>query len=327
METIRNYLETMFSSLPHTPEVLRAKNELWQMMEDKYNELKNEGISDNEAVGTVISEFGNLDELSEDLGIHSVVTHTTPINSRKVSLEECKQYLKARASFGFKIALGVLLCIISPIGATLTDGFSSSIYEAFGACFLIICVAAAVVLFVSSPIIMHRYDFLKQEPCTIDFSTTHYINDQKERYRPTYALLLTIGIVLCILSFLPAAILDTLNLKLGRLSIDNISGTLLFIFVAIGVFMIVLTSMINSSYDTLLKLNDATTVGGNFVSTQHPEKQYISKTAATIMSVYWTTVTCIYLSISFLTFDWHLTWIIWPIASVIHAVLNSTLKK
>ena len=36
METIRNYLETMFSSLPHTPEVLRAKNELWQMMEDKY---------------------------------------------------------------------------------------------------------------------------------------------------------------------------------------------------------------------------------------------------------------------------------------------------
>ena len=65
MQAIRNYLETMFMNLPNTPEVLRAKEELWQMMEDKYTELKNEGKSENEAVGTVISEFGNLDELAE----------------------------------------------------------------------------------------------------------------------------------------------------------------------------------------------------------------------------------------------------------------------
>ena len=71
MEAIRNYLETMFLNLPNTPEVYKAKNELWQMMEDKYTELKNEGKSENEAVGTVIAEFGNLDELAEDLGITS----------------------------------------------------------------------------------------------------------------------------------------------------------------------------------------------------------------------------------------------------------------
>ena len=57
MQAIRNYLETMFMNLPNTPEVLRAKEELWQMMEDKYTELKNEGKSENEAVGTVISDF------------------------------------------------------------------------------------------------------------------------------------------------------------------------------------------------------------------------------------------------------------------------------
>ena len=62
MEAIRNYLETMFLNLPNTPEVYKAKNELWQMMEDKYTELKNEGKSENEAVGTVIAEFGNLDD-------------------------------------------------------------------------------------------------------------------------------------------------------------------------------------------------------------------------------------------------------------------------
>lgn len=69
METIRNYLETMFLKLPNTPEVYKAKNELWQMMEDKYTELKEEGKSENEAVGIVISEFGNLDELANDLSL------------------------------------------------------------------------------------------------------------------------------------------------------------------------------------------------------------------------------------------------------------------
>ena len=74
METIRNYLENMFLNLPNTPEVYKAKNELWQMMEDKYTELKAEGKSENEAVGIVISEFGNLDELAADLVLHPLCT-------------------------------------------------------------------------------------------------------------------------------------------------------------------------------------------------------------------------------------------------------------
>ena len=63
METIREYLNNMFAGLPDTPEVHRAYDELAAMMEDKYTELIEEGCSENEAVGTVISEFGNLEEL------------------------------------------------------------------------------------------------------------------------------------------------------------------------------------------------------------------------------------------------------------------------
>ena len=73
METILNYLENMFSSLLQTEEVLRAKRELAAMMEDKYNELLEEGRTDNEAVGIVISEFGNLKELSAELGIDEII--------------------------------------------------------------------------------------------------------------------------------------------------------------------------------------------------------------------------------------------------------------
>ncbi|MBR5348103.1 MAG: DUF4097 family beta strand repeat protein [Lachnospiraceae bacterium] len=68
METIRDYLNNMFSKYPSTPEILRAKAELGQMMEDKFNELIAEGKNQNEAIGTVISEFGDVDELIADLG-------------------------------------------------------------------------------------------------------------------------------------------------------------------------------------------------------------------------------------------------------------------
>lgn len=327
METIRNYLETMFANLPNTPEVLHAKNELWQMMEDKYNELIAEGKSDNEAVGTVIAEFGNLDEISDELGIRNFVNKTETVSKRKITIEETKQYLHACSNRALKLALGVLLCIICPVGPIISDAIS--ITDALGILFMMSCIALAVVLFVHSSIMMQRWDFLKQEPCCIDFATTNYINDQKESYRTTYALLITLGIVLCVISFVPAAIIDELNIKFAFYSIDmdSFSGALVLIFVAIGVFMIVLGNSINGSYNTLLKLNNSNTIGGNFVSSQHPETKYISPTAATIMSVYWQTITCIYLIWSFLTFDWHFTWIIWPIAAIINAVLNSAFKK
>ncbi len=43
MNTLKSYLESMFAKMPNTREVLRAKDELWQMMEDKYMELIAEG--------------------------------------------------------------------------------------------------------------------------------------------------------------------------------------------------------------------------------------------------------------------------------------------
>lgn len=325
METIRNYLETMFANLPNTAEVLHAKNELLQMMEDKYNELIAEGKSDNEAVGTVIAEFGNLDEISEDLGIHSFVSNTDNISRRTITLEETKQYLHDRSSRAFKLALGVFLCIISVIGPILSEAFSTT--DALGIFLFMGCIAVAIVLFVYSSITIQRWDFLKQEPCAIDFATTNYVHEQKERYRTTYALLLTIGIVLCVISFVPAAILDEFDIKLHWIDMDDVAGILLFLLAAIGVFMIILGSCINNSFDNLLKLNNAATVGGNFVPAQQPEAKYISPAAAAIMSVYWTTVLCVYLIWSFLTFDWAYTWIIWPVAAIIHAVLNNTLRR
>ena len=77
MDVINAYLETMFSPYPQTPRLLEAKEDLRGMMEDAYNEAIAAGRSNNEAVGKVITEFGNLDELAPVLGIASDIRPTT----------------------------------------------------------------------------------------------------------------------------------------------------------------------------------------------------------------------------------------------------------
>ena len=118
METIKNYLESMFRNLPNTSEVLKAKAELLQMMEDKYTELRREGKSENEAVATVISEFGNLDELADSLGIkHVIHNDQEPHQRRNLSLDEvCRSciiyYLLRACDFLWKhCTKGSLWCL------------------------------------------------------------------------------------------------------------------------------------------------------------------------------------------------------------------------
>lgn len=41
----------------------------------------------------------------------------------------------------------------------------------------------------------------------------------------------------------------------------------------------------------------------------------------TVSSVYWLSATAIYLSWSFVTNDWKITWVVWPIAGILFAVV------
>lgn len=324
MDAIKNYLETMFLNLPNTPEVQKAKHELEQMMEDKYNELIANGKTENEAIGTVIAEFGNLDELAEDLGIDSYMHHQqTYETGRMLSLDEVKNYLKDSSRHAFFTALGVLLCIASPISviimSALSDlGTATNMFDACGIIGLLCFIAVAVALFIISGISMNRWGFLTHEHCSMDFATTEYVHDRRNMYRTTHAALLSVGIIFCILCAVPAMLMDALHLPSFM---DDISGAAVLAIVAIGVFMIVLTSMKMGSFNTLLKLNDSNSIGGQYVDYQKQEN-YSNKTVAAFMSVYWPTISCIYLVWSFLSFDWYITWIIWPFAAIIHSFLK-----
>lgn len=332
METIRTYLENMFMSYPDTAVVQKAKQELLQMMEDKYIELKAEGKTENEAVGIVISEFGNIEELAEDLGIGNIVMEEDGSAVRKVSIEEAKRFLNSRMRLSCTLALGIAFCIISVCAPILADAYidfyevlNDDIAEGIGAALMLFIIAIGVGFIVCAGILMSKWSYLKEEHCQIDFGTGDYVKKAREDERLAHVLRMTIGIIMCVISCVPVIIFDAL----GRMFPfwEDVSPIFLFLFVAIGVFMIVYTSVRWGGYRILLNISADEMTENKYVYAKKEQMIYENKAVADIMSVYWPTVTCIYLCWSFLTFSWHITWIVWVLAGIIQMMIKAIFGK
>ncbi|MBR5116296.1 MAG: hypothetical protein IK096_04445 [Lachnospiraceae bacterium] len=210
METLRNYLNSMFERYPETPEAERAKAELWQMMEDKYNELVADGKKENEAVGIVISEFGDLSEVADSLGISTMLAKMPQAAKEQEEAEPVQETVKAK-------------------------------------------------------------------------SATNVFEEAERKFAET-----------------TDAIWRDVT---GQ---DKASG---------GETASSGTADTGKTGAWWTWHNEASTAGA-----ESADNVYRYLTA--ILSVYWQTVTCIYLCWSFLTFRWWITWIIWPLAAVLHSVLK-----
>lgn len=67
MEAIRNYVESLFSSIPRSEDASRLKEDMLLNLEEKYNNLIASGKTEAEAVGTVILGIGSVDDLKAAL--------------------------------------------------------------------------------------------------------------------------------------------------------------------------------------------------------------------------------------------------------------------
>jgi len=316
MDTIKSYIDSMFRNLPQTEKVLRAKSELFQMMEDKYTELIKNGKSENEAVGTVISEFGNLEELASELGISDIykTTREDSINRRKLTFDEIEGFIAAKRKKAVRTGIGVMLCICSVIGPIISDALNYSDY--FGVIAFFIFISAGVTMFILSGSAMEDYRFMYEENCSIDAAETEFLRNKRREESNTYTAKLSTGILLCILSVIPPISFENMGI------LEDLSPALLFLLVSAGVFLITSSNIIKGSYDQLLNINTSKLKRSNSKENER-NKKYKNKTVKVIMSVYWQTITCIYLCISFLTSSWHITWLIWPIAAAVRTVIHS----
>ena len=249
MNTIRNYLDNMFRNLPNTEAVRKAKAELLQMMEDKYEELIREGKTDNEAVGIVISEFGNLDELADSLGIGEQVTESADESKPILSIDRIKSYLSMINSRALLIPIGVALCICSVASPILEEALPFDM-EIMGVGGMFTMIAVAVVLFVLAGIRGKEYVEVRRKECSLSVEGAEYVRNERSSFKSSYGMLSSIGIGLCILSILNPIVFD----KIPYVS-SSFGAAMMFGFIGLGVFLITYAHTKMKGYDRLLELN------------------------------------------------------------------------
>lgn len=242
-----------------------------------------------------------------------------------ISMESANVYLKLLQQISSKIALGVSLCILSPImliGLTgVSDQKEGMILSAeaavgIGMTILLLMVAVAAAIFIIYGRKIEAYDFLEKEPIELTYGVKGLVEKEKLGYEAAHSRKLVLGIVLCILSAVPIMVLAVSD-KNGMLTIVGVN--LCLILVSVGVYLLVSTGIVYGGFQRLLE-------EGDYTRNQKIE----NKRNDVINKIYWCSVTAIYLGWSFTTMEWEKTWIVWPVAGVFYGAvvgISSVIRK
>ena len=314
METIKNYLDNLFANLPKTSQTLKLKNDLLSNMEEKYSELKRDGKSENEAIGIVISEFGNIDELVSELGLqHEKGATILPT----ITQEEADSFMATKKQSGLLVGIGVSLCIIGAAmlilittiihNGIIGDGFSGNVGDMFGFIALIILVAPAVALFIYSGMKLEKYNYL-QKSFDLPLQVRANIEQKNNAFASAYMASVIIGVCLCILSPVGIFISSVVNNNESSYGV-----VILLIIITIAVFLFIYFGSIKDSFSILLKIGDFS-----------KETKQANKVIGAVASIVWPLATCIFLVDGFIFHGWSIAWIVFPITGILFGMFSAT---
>lgn len=260
----------------------------------------------------VSTDYLLKDEMEDDRGPELMIEEPDEgYQRRKVTLDEANEYIDLRIRASMRIAAGVAACIFSPVILILLAGYAESgimnvnenMAAGFGVAVLLIIVACAVMVFIMTGSKLKKYEFIESELLDLEYGIAGIVETKKENYSHTHKVSIALGVGLCILSVVPMFI------ALAITDIDSVMVTMvgmLLTMVAAGVFLIVRSVMIQETYEQLLEEGDYT-----------QEKKLEAKKNNNLSTAYWCIALAVFLLWSFLSGDWHITWIVWPVAGVL----------
>ncbi len=248
-------------------------------------------------------------------------------NVRLLTDHEVYDYLDMIAVNAPKIAMGVFLCIVSPIALILLAVFSESgillyggnsisraedISGGIGLVILLVLAAIAVLLFIPAGMKMGSFEYLEKEPFELESGLEREVWRRKEDFKPVFTRMITLGVILIILAVIPIIVAGCLDAG------DFICGILVAVLlglIAIGVYLCVWAGMYHDSYQKLLQEEDYSR-----------RSKKASGLIDRVGSVYWPCITVIFLAYSFITGKWGFSWIIWPIAGAGFSIVSGICK-
>lgn len=231
---------------------------------------------------------------------------------RRVSMEEANAFLTVKTETSRPIAYASFLCILSPICLLIlgaiseTPGYALSENAAggVGMIVMLIFIAAAAAIFISSGSKTARFEYLEKEVFETEYGVRGMVSERKEQYKSTYTRNNILGTCLCTTSLLPLFCGVIFNEDDDLLLVCMLCITL--ILVGIGVIFFICGGIIWASYEKLLQENDYSKA-----------KKESRRTTTALAVVYWSITAAIYLACSLPSEEWERSWIVWVIAGVL----------
>ncbi len=257
-----------------------------------------------------------MEELPEEV----VADIYHPEELREISMETASGYLAVLRECAGRIALGVGLCILSPVPMLLFIGMydlnlffpSEDVAGGAGVGVLLIVVAAAVILFIMNGLRLNEYEYLEKEKFRLSYGVAGIVEKEAAEFRPVFYRGIALGVALCVISCVPVVVAGAAEAGDGMIMA---MCALLLALVALGVYGIVRVAMRKGGYDRLLQCGDYT-----------EEKKQENKRMEAFDGAYWCLVTCSYLGVSFSFKNWHISWIIWPVAGIAFAAIRAVVS-
>ena len=311
MDTISNYVDSVFATVPESPELSAQKQAMLNRMQDKYQQLKSAGKSEYEAISGAIAAHGNIDDFTKsDL---AAVPAEIPDNEVYLTPEQVDEYIDHRHHFAWAMATGVFLCIMGPASLFLGQylagyrdgqaGRTSDLMDILTLVPLFIFVAAGVALFILYGMKEQQFE-LEEKRVQLDATTYARLKAAHKAFRPRLAVAVAIGVALCILA--PVSML----LSVVFLGEENgLSLVFLLSFIAIGVFLFIFYGIQDETYEKLLSI-------GEFAK----DKAEKNKVVGIVAGVVFPLAAAVYLIAGFVYYAWASAWIIFPIVGILFGI-------
>ncbi|WP_144391849.1 helix-turn-helix domain-containing protein [Pleionea sediminis] len=237
------------------------------------------------------------------------------IKKIQVSLERAVKYVEDKVEMAQIIAKGVFLCIGStiPLFALLAlakNGvwnLNSDLAAAFGIICILIMAAVGVSFFIRSNQYENEISAIEDEEFELAYGVRSAFKEKLNQFRGTYNLKLAFGIAMFLFCAVPL-IVGTVIFKSPGLTLTMLVLTI--IMIAIGVYIIIPVSAEFDAYNRILLESESSN-----------SRTRRLKRAEKLAAFYWPLLIAIYLGWSLWTMNWHITWIIFPVAGILFAAL------
>lgn len=300
MKIIRDYIEVLFLQVPISEQTNQVKEDLIANSEDYYFALIEEGKSEKEALGIVISEFGTLDEILAVLGISEEERKTSPV-AEDFLMDDALEYWQESRKFAFNLSFGFLIGFASLAIVPFWGSGNGGVLTTLSA--LLTCLLALISLlfiFISYKEQRQRIKEIKKR--TISEKVRVLAFEKMEDYHRSYQF------SLC-LSFISYGMSIPVLFILIELFYLPIAGVVFFFALCgLGTFLLLYASIIQREYKRLSKNKQRRKIKW-WHRLKYDEE------------IYWVIVTIFYFLISFMFRAWLYSWLVFLVGYVIAEIL------